>query len=412
MSKPSALAHCLAAVTLAASGCATPEPTVLLSDQRERIARAQRDVAEDPVVQAHVAGVEAARIREEAPMLVDELELRVRNDYIDEHQLRVTARVPLNAPPELRAQRGVLAAETDIAISRLEEISLERRSELCFPSVEALAARDRGALYTDYVDRREALLVWNDDWRRAGTIDELRGARFELESRIRLASWEPAAIPLPERVVTALPGIESPEGALVRDPDLVQDTVRRHHPSVAMRRATAERYRALAERARARNQPRLKFLDVSYEHRSDDDDDGVGGQLAFEIPLGGERANASRYEALIRREDGQAQGIVGEQVTRSLRALDDLHAFEARSESWQNLLRLADEAEDIADRWWQSRIAKPGDVAALLDDAFRARSTVLDARERAGNAHCTLLAMTGVEPEAWPRERAQPLPEP
>lgn len=412
MSKPSALAHCLAAAAFAASGCATPEPTVLLSDQRERIARAQRDVAEDPVVQAHVAGVEAARIREEAPMLVDELELRVRNDYIDEHQLRVTARVPLNAPPELRAQRGVLAAETDIAISRLEEISLERRSELCFPSVEALAARDRGALYTDYVDRREALLVWNDDWRRAGTIDELRGARFELESRIRLASWEPAAIPLPERVVTALPGIESPEGALVRDPDLVQDTVRRHHPSVAMRRATAERYRALAERARARNQPRLKFLDVSYEHRSDDDDDGVGGQLAFEIPLGGERANASRYEALIRREDGQAQGIVGEQVTRSLRALDDLHAFEARSESWQNLLRLADEAEDIADRWWQSRIAKPGDVAALLDDAFRARSTVLDARERAGNAHCTLLAMTGVEPEAWPRERAQPLPEP
>lgn len=412
MWKPSALVHCLAAVTLAASGCATPEPTVLLSDQRERIARAQRDVAEDPVVQAHVAGVEAARVREEAPMLVDELELRVRNDYIDEHQLRVTARVPLNAPPELRAQRGVLAAETDIAISRLEEISLERRSELCFPSVEALAARDRGALYTDYVDRREALLAWNDDWRRAGTIDELRGARFELESRIRLASWEPAVIPLPERIVTALPGIDSPEGALVRDPDLVQDTVRRHHPSVAVRRATAERYRALAERARARNQPRLKFLDVSYEHRSDDDDDGVGGQLAFEIPLGGERANASRYEALIRREDGQAQGIVGEQVTRSLRALDDLHAFEARSESWQNLLRLADEAEDIADRWWQSRIARPGDVAALLDDAFRARSTVLDARERAGNAHCTLLAMTGVEPEAWPRERTQPLPEP
>ena len=40
----------------------------------------------------------------------------------------------------------------------------------------------------------------------------------------------------------------------------------------------------------------------------------------------------------------------------------------------------------------------------MLDDAFAARSTVLEARQRAGSAYCTLLAMTGVELEAWPRE--------
>jgi len=408
MSKPCTLVRCLAAAGLAAAACATPEPQASREPEHQRVARAQRDLAEDPVVQAHVAGVEAARAREEGPMLVDELELRLREEYIDEHQMRVTARVPFNAPPEVRAQREVLAAETHLAISRLEEVSLERRSELCFPSVEALAARDRNALYADYLERRQELLVWNDEWRRAGTIDELRGARFELESRIRLASWEPQPVPQPERVFATLPAIEPPEGELIRDPAIVRDTVRRHHPSVGVRRATAERFRALADRARARNQPRLKFVDVSYEHRTDDSDNGVGGQLAFEIPLGGERANAGRYEALIRQEDGEARGAVAEQVTRSLRALDELHAFEARSPRWRDLLRLADEAEEIADRWWQGRVARPSDVAALLDDAFRARSTVLDARERAGNADCALLALTGVGLDAWPRQPPGP----
>ncbi len=40
------------------------------------------------------------------------------------------------------------------------------------------------------------------------------------------------------------------------------------------------------------------------------------------------------------------------------------------------------------------------------DGAFTARSAVLEARERAGSAYCTLLAMTGVELMAWPREGA------
>ena len=83
---------------------------------------------------------------------------------------------------------------------------------------------------------------------------------------------------------------------------------------------------------------------------------------------------------------------------------DELHAFETRSQRWRDLLRLADEAEEIADRWWRERLARPADVAAVLDDAFAARSAVLEARQRAGSAYCTLLAMTGVELEAWPRE--------
>ncbi len=406
MSKPTVLSGALVLAAFGALSCASSEPRDSRHEQHARIERAQEGIAGDPIVEARVAAVEAARAREEQPMFVEELELRVRDDYIDEHQVRVTARVPMNRPSELRAQRSVLAAETRIAISRLEEVSLERRAELCFPSVESLAAEQRRAIYADYVDRQQALLVWNTDWRSAGTIDELRGARFDLERRVKLASWEPGPVQTPKQVVAALPEIGEGTGVLVRDAELLRATVRRHHPSVALRRASAQRYRALAQRARARSQPWIKFVDVTYEHRSDKSENGVGGRLAFEIPLGGERANVGRYEALIRQESGEARGFVEEQMTRSLQALEELHAFESRSQRWRDLLRLADEAEEIADRWWRERLARPADVAALLDGAFTARSAVLEARERAGSAYCTLLAMTGVELMAWPREDA------
>ena len=222
--------------TFAALACASPEPRERQEAHHTRIERAQEGMDEDPIVEARVAAVEAALAREERPRFVDEVELRVQDEYMDEHQLQVTARVPINRPSELRAQRDVLAAETRIAISRLEEASLERRAELCFPSVEALAYEHRNAIYANYVDRQHELLAWNADWRSAGTIDELRGARFDLERRIRLATWEPDPVQVPEHVVATLPAIGGETGALVRDSELLRATVRRHHPSVALRR--------------------------------------------------------------------------------------------------------------------------------------------------------------------------------
>lgn len=368
------------------------------------MARAQQHVEDDPTVQARVEAVEAARAREERPRLLDEVEVRVGDSYVDEHRLRVTARLPLNRPSEMRAEKDVLRAETNMAISRLEETSLERRAELCFPSIEGRAAEARLALFTDFAARQRELLEWNSDWRGSGMINELAGAHFELESRIKLAAWEPTPVEVPAESPFVLPAIGARPGVLVRTAELVRETVRNHHPSVALRRATAERYRALAERARARNQPWLKFVDLRYEYRSDQNDSGVGGQLGFEIPLGGQTANASRYEALIRESRGEADGLVEQQIARSLQALGEVHEFESRSDRWQQLLQLADDAEEIADRWWRGRLAKPSQVAALLDEAFAARSAVVEARERAGSAYCTLLAMTGVPIETWPRE--------
>lgn len=197
-----------------------------------------------------------------------------------------------------------------------------------------------------------------------------------------------------------LPEIGARPQRLVRTLPLLRETVRSHHPSVTVRRATAERYRALSNRARSQAKPWLKFLDVSYEHESGGGGaNGGGARLAFELPLGArERASAGRYQALVRREQSE------EQVHSGLRALGELADFELRTEQWQELQQLAGDAEEIAERWWRDRLARPSQVASLLDEAFAARVAVLEARERAAIAGCTLLAMTGVPPEEWPRE--------
>lgn len=397
------------AALIALHGCASPESRERRQGEEARIERATEGASNSPAVEAQLAAVEAARARERSPRLLDEVELRAEDDYVDsDHRLKLLARLPLQRPFELKAQREVYAAETRMAISELEEVSLQRRAELCFPSVAALAAELRRSLYADFATRRRELLGWNDDWRSAGTIDELRAARFELDSRIKLASWAPEPVPVPPVVVAVLPEVGSEPAPLVRSPDLIRAIVRRHNPSVGLRRAMAERYRAMAARARARNQPWLKFVDVGYEHRTDGSENGVRGRLAFEIPLGGEGPNASRYDALVRKEDGALRGVVAERMDRTLRALGYLDHFEKNTRRWQDLLRLANEAEGIADRWWRARLAKPSEVAALLDEAFSARNVVLEARERAGDAYCTVLAMSGVEPEAWPRETSSP----
>ena len=63
-------------------------------------------------------------------------------------------------------------------------------SMLCGPKLSAsISTLPRAS--TSYVDRQRELLAWNADWRSSGMIDELRGARFELESRTKLAAWEP-----------------------------------------------------------------------------------------------------------------------------------------------------------------------------------------------------------------------------
>lgn len=394
----------LVIVCLFGIACSTPSPPP--SEHQQRIERAEQDLENDPIVQAHRAAVEAAQASEERPKLVDGIELRVGDGYLDnDHQIRTLARLKVRHPIEVRAEREALRAGTEIEIARLEEASLERRAALCFPSVEALALDERNSIYADYAERQQKLLDWNRDRRGSGGVDELSGARFELASRTKLAIRQPPLMADPIEISIALPEIGSGSGELVRTPEHLRAKVRAHHPSVTVRRATAKRFLRLADRARARRLPRLRFVDVAYEHRTDRSRDGVGGQLAFDIPFGGKAsADIARFEALSRQKRSEATAVVDDQISMGLQALNDVHDFESRAEEWRELERLAARAEQIVDRWWGARLAKPSQVDALLDDAYEARIAVLAAREFAASARCTLLAMTGVPLEAWPRE--------
>jgi hypothetical protein len=137
----------LAAVTLVvglAPGCAGPPAY----DYGQRIEAAKRGLADDPAIQARAAEVEAALVHEQGEAMLDEVELRVGDEYVNsEHRVRVLARIPVKNPAELRTRREVLRADTEVAVARLEEASLERRAELCFPSVDVLVHRVRESIY-------------------------------------------------------------------------------------------------------------------------------------------------------------------------------------------------------------------------------------------------------------------------
>jgi hypothetical protein len=400
----SRLAQAIVGVALLAwgAGCGGPPPV----DFGPRIQKATSGLDDDPTIQAREAEVEAAVAREEGEVLIDEIQLRVGDEYDNEHQIRVAARLPVNRPNEVRARREVRRAETEVAVARLEEASLERRAELCFPSVDLLAYRERVSIYDAYVERQEALLAWSEEWRRSGVVDELSAARFKLESRLKSATREPLRAPPVEVVLPVLPEVGRNAGLLVQGLPMLRERVSEHHPSVAVRRAMAERYRALVDREDSQRTPRLRFLEIAYERDTGRGGrDGVGGRVAVDFPFGArERANANRYEALVRQEQSEERRLIAERVGASLEALGELSQFEARADRWAELESLAGAAERLADRWWRERLARPAQVAGLLDGAFTARSAVLDARERAGIAGCTLLATTGVPPEHWPRE--------
>jgi hypothetical protein len=268
------------------------------------------------------------------------------------------------------------------------------------------AHQERSAIYRQYAQRQKGLLEWNQEWLRSGRQSERTGTQFDLEGRIKLVAREPGPPPESGVATDALPPVERGPGALVTSEELLLETVRRQHPSVAVYRAVAARYQALSARSESTGRPSLKFVDFDYMPvAAGNDDHAFGAQLAFEIPFGIEsRADTSRYRALQRSEALEGERLVQEQVRRSLFALRKFEHFEANTHRWQELLELARDAEQVADRWRDERLARPSQVENLIDRAYDARGAVLEARERAGLARCTVLALTGVSLDDWPRE--------
>ncbi len=400
-------AFALAAVCV---GCAAPP----VPDYTERIERAERGRGDEPLVAARRAEVEAAIARESSETAIDEVELRIENTLNTENsdtrdnRLRITTRVPLPDPSEVRARRDARRAETDAALSRLDETALELSAARCLRAVEVGSWRAITEIYAAYASTYARLIEWNDESQRAGRISEPLATRFEIESRINLVTQMPDPVPLVDTGEAALPALEPAEGTLVTRPELVRRTVRDHSPVVSIHEAIARRYRALAQREDARGRPWPTFFDLVYEGNANEDRREAGAQIAFRVPLGPSASEkANRFEALSRSERRQSAGELEERVRLGLIALREIDAFERNIGRWLELLDLAVRAEATAQRWWEQRLATPDQVGRLFDRAHEARRAVVEARDRAGTARCALLATTGVALADWPREPAR-----
>ena len=392
-------------LTIATAGCAAPE----VDRYRARIAEAQRGLEDDAAVQARLAELEAALAREAGSAPIEEFELRLGARDDPERSRRVLTRIPLPDPRTLRAERAKRAAETEASLSRLEETALERGAERCFLSTERGANLERVRLYDAYAQRQRELLTWNEESLASGVQNERAAARFEIERRVKLARSMPSVPPPGSAGPGALPAIGIQSGRLEVSPSLMRATVRELHPSVAYRDAMSDRYGALSERAGGRGRAWLDFIDFGYEFKKHRDNEAFG-QIALRVPLGSTaQAEAIRFRALRRSQQREADRVVQEQSRLGLLALQEVDRFEGQTLRWQELLSVAQQAEAIAERWWRERLARPSQVAALFDQGYEARSTVLDARERAGLASCQLIAMTGRSIEQWPREQTAPL---
>lgn len=387
-------------------GCASVPPDGL--DQRIAAAEStlSRDgVVDDPAVEASLAEIDAAREREKTEVLVEEVEVRTGVVYEDHPRVNLLLRVPFRDHWELPARKDALRAETRVAVARMEEVVLERRAELCLPSIDELVREEEMAIYSAFVERQAGLMEWSRELMEAGQIDELRFTGFELELQTRLRSRRPASVIAPEIVIPVLPSVVAHAAPLASEPEVLKSLVEQHNPAVSRHQAMQERYEALARRERMARWPSLKFVDFAVQPLPDPDDPvSYGGRVAFEVPFGPRtRAEARHYSARARGESHERRRVVEERVQASRGALVAIQDFEQRAAEWQRLLDLAGSAEVVADRWWQQRLERPSRIASLLDEVYRARMEVLDARERAGVAGCTLLATTGVSVGEWPR---------
>jgi hypothetical protein len=396
------------------------------------VAEAQRGLEGDLAIEARVEEVQAAMARERGETALDEVQVRLREEYRSrtrpaatrtttsatstttvtgaesedhDHSLRVMARIPVPNPREVRARRGLRRSDTAASLARLEETALIRRSELCFTSIESAAHTEQTVIYEDYARQQRALLERNEERRRSGSQSERTSTRFEVENRIKLATRMPGPAPQVEAVVRDLPRLEAPTGRLVRAHAVVRETVGEHNPSAAVHVAVSDRYAALSAREESRRWPWFDFVDLAYEREVTGDDDEIGAQIALRIPFGAKaRGNLDRYRALRKSQSLERERLVEENVRRSLFALEELDHFETHVEQWEELLTLARKADEVAERGWREQLARLSQIASLFEQAYEARIAVLEARERAGMASCTLLAMTGVPPEDWPRK--------
>ena len=387
------------ALVVAAAGC-THSPR----QYPERIAAARRGLEEDSAVQARVAEVEAALEREREETPIESFQFRVGEEYDGDHGVRFLTRIPVPEPGQLRFSRAVRQAETQVSLARLEETALERNAEACALAIELGGHRETERLYATYAARQRELLEWDKGREQVGVRKEGLVLEFKIEREVRMANYRPELRPIGEAPTAALPAVGGQPRSLPKSYELLRRLVGNQHPSIAVKNATAVRYAAMSDRAQRAGRPWFDFVDVGYTVEQGRHDE-VSGQIAVRVPIGSASdASAGRYRALERASLHEANQVLEDEVRRALEALEEIERFQNETARWQALLNLANEADELAERWWRERLAGPPTVASLFDRAYEARRTVLLARKRAGLASCQLVATTGVWIDDWPSE--------
>jgi hypothetical protein len=367
-----------------------------------------RELGDEPGLRAAAARGEAALADESGSVLFEGIEVRARGlsaeNFSQGSDIEVSARLGMSNPWAMAADRRARRAETEVTLAELDQTSLGLRVDRCLTSMEIGAVEVRAAFYEWYRRQLEAVLEWNGQCRRAGTVDELQAQRLHLSGSVRLARGEPRPAEGVASPGFDLPAVSRPEAQLRLDPTLVAAHVAEHHPMITGHLAAKRRHEELARRAARRRLPWIEFVELAYELAPHNSAANITGQVSLELPFGlDQRAETQRQEALSRGEDFEAEALELELARHALAALRAIAFFEAQTDQLERLLDEVRTTQALAERWLGGRLGQPLDVARLIDEAFEAHDTVVEARLRAGLASCALLESTGTPLSAWPR---------
>lgn len=397
--------------TLAFVGCATPHKDG--TDQRQEAVEKELrawGIEDDPAIEEQRAEVHAAIAAEEEEPVLDSIEVRATMMHEDDDKLQMLARLPLDNLFSADAIREAREAKTQVEIAQLNEVALQQRVLLCQPSLDRLVYAEHLDIYGEYELRQNALLEWNQEMRTAGLLDEVGAERFELSTHVSLARSIPAP-PAPDsaldsaaRQIAVLPTPSSSDLQLNPSVNIIREQLLLNHPGIGVHRARGKNFEALARRERTERYPTLRFVEFGFEPSAyPGDKRQYDAQIAFEIPFGrSAAASESRFRALAHGQRSAERALIERSIRKTQVAVEAINQFRRRGPHWLTLLGQADAAEEIADGRLEDRIASPKAITKLLDEIYDARMAVLQARERAGEAACNVLATTGLSANDWP----------
>jgi hypothetical protein len=398
------------ALTMWTAGCVSSPPSDFADRQAEVEARiTEAGLTNNARVQAARSELEAAVAREDEKVLLDSVELRAAAVTAEDTKMDALVRLPIGNPLAISALQEARRANSRVALAELSEAMLKSRVELCLPSLQREAEVENREIFSEFEKQHRALIDWNEDLRRAGSVDEVQWSRFKLETNVRLSRREISETQYPlslyglKRALNVLPSLEG--GLTLLDDDIgnLRERLKNHQPEIEAHRAKQQHYEAMARGESAKRLPSVRFVDFGFEPIPDAGEERqYAARVAFEIPFGREAgAKKRRYDALARAEVSDQRRVLDERVREARTAIEEINVFRGRAEDWRALLAMAEASEQVAARWWRERRADPGEIAKLLDTVYSARMTVLKARARAGAAGCTLLSATGVLVTEW-----------